>query len=106
MSKGHVERLLLAEKDYQAALGFRAVAEESVKLRERAVELYATVESEVPAAAQRALELARLEYKQLNRVCLRLAARRLDASLRAEGKESDMESATILFDIANPVLAA
>lgn len=105
MSRGHVERLLLAERDYQAAISFRAVAEEAVKLRERAVELYEAVESDVPAEAHSALQTAQLEYKQLNRVCLRHAARRLDAALRAEGTDSDMESATILFDIANPVAA-
>lgn len=105
MSKGHVERLLLAENDYAAALSFRAVAEEAMKLRERAVELYEAVDGDVPTAAEAALESAHSEYNQLNRICLRLSARRFDASLRAEGLTSDWESATILWDIKHPVLA-
>jgi len=106
MSTGQTERLLLADMDYQAAQAFRAVAEEAVKLRERAVELYRAAEGEVPAEAQHALSRVTLEYKRLNRICLRHAARRLDASLRAEGQESEMESAVILFDIQNPIVAA
>jgi hypothetical protein len=106
MSEGHIERLLLADTDYQAALGFRDVAEEVVKLREQALELYTSVGSEPPAMVSKALAAAQREYKQLNRICLRHAARRLDASMRAEGKESEMESAVILFDITHPVAAA
>lgn len=106
MSTGHIERLLLADADHLAALEFRAVSEEAVKLRERAVELHTAVGGEAPLAAQRALAAARLEYKQLNRICLRHAARRLDASMRAEGKDSEMESAVMLFDITHPVLEA
>ena len=105
MSEGHIERLLLAGLDYQAALAFRAVAEESVKLRERAVELHTAVGTVAPAKAVSALARAQQEYKQLNRICLRHAARRLDASLHAEGKVSEMESAVILFDITHPVAA-
>jgi hypothetical protein len=105
MSEGHIERLLLADLDYQAALEFRAVAEEAVKLRERAVELHVAVGSMAPTKATRALARAQQEYKQLNRICLRHAARRLDASLRAEGTASEMESAVILFDITHPVAA-
>lgn len=106
MSKGHVERLLLADLDYEAARAFRSIAEELVRLRERAVELYTAVDSEPPAAAVMALQSARFECKQLDRVCLRHAARELDTALRSEGLDSDMESATILWDISNPLLAA
>lgn len=104
MNTGHTERLLLADMDYQAAQAFRAVSEEAVKLRERALEMYTDAGSEPPEQAVRALAKARLEYKQLNRICLRHAARRLDASLHAEGRESEMESAVMLFDITHPVL--
>lgn len=106
MSMGHVERLLLADTDYQAALGFRDVAEEVVKLREQQRELYTAVGSEVPLVVSKAVADAQREYKLLNRICLRHAARVLDASLHAEGKMSEMESAVILFDITHPVVEA
>lgn len=104
MITGHVERLLLAEMDYQAAQEFRAVAEQAVKLRERAVELHEVTEGQVPLAARQALSRVTLEYKRLNRICLRHAARRLDDSMRAEGMDSEMESYVILFDIQNPIV--
>lgn len=103
---GHIERLLVAENDYATAKDFRAVAEQVVKLRTTAVELYTAVDQSVPDEARTALEAAQLEYKQLNRICLRHAARQLDVSLRAEGQDSEMESAVIMFDISNPVGAA
>lgn len=106
MMKGHVERMLLAEHDRQAAQSYRAIAEEVVKMREKAVELHTAVDAHVPEEAQQALESARLELRQFNRICLRHAARRLDASLRAEGHQSEMESAVIFFDITHPVALA
>ncbi len=106
MSKGHIERLLLAEVDYQAAQSFRAIAEEAVKLREAEAEAYTLAGEGLPERVQSALSRVRLECKQLNRICLRHAARRLDLAMHAEGRESEMESAVILFDIRNPVVAA
>lgn len=106
MTTGHSERMLLANMDYEAALSFRAVAQESVKLHERAVELHEAVGDAVPPHAQRLLETARFELKELNRVCLRHAACVLDSALHAEGQDSEWESAVILFDIQNPVVLA
>lgn len=106
VSTGYTERLLLAELDYQAAQSFRAVAEEALKQREGAADLYRATGDHVPPATQAALTRVALEYKRLNRICLRHAARRLDASLHAEGQESEMESLVILFDIQNPIVAA
>ncbi len=103
---GQIERLLVAETDYIAAQDFRKLAEHSVKLYEENLGLYRTAGEDIPDEALRALDSARLEYQQLNRVCLRHAARRLDAAKRAEGEESEMESAVIMFDISHPVTAA
>lgn len=103
---GQNERLLLAETDYQVAQQFRAVAEEVVKLWERAAELYTAVEDATPASTQASLDTARLELKQLNRVCLRHAARRLDAAMQSEGQDSEMESAVIHFEMTHPLTSA
>lgn len=106
MDMGHIERMLLADNDPQAALEFRAVAEEEMNLRQRAVELYEAVGDDVPEHARAALVKATFEVKELTRVCLRHAARRLDMALHAEGKPSELESAVMIFDITNPVVLA
>lgn len=96
----------MAELDYPTARQYREKAEENLKLRKRLVDLYAQARPEVPSDARRALATAKLEYKHLNRICLRHAARRLDASLRAEGRESEMESAVMFWDVTNPLAEA
>lgn len=106
MDMGHTERMLMADNDPQAALEFRAVAEAEMDLRQRAVELYEVVGDPVPDRAREMLAKATLELKQLNRVVLRHAARRMDNAKRAEGVDSEMESAVIMFDIENPVALA
>jgi len=104
MSQGHTERLLIADTDYQAAQEFRTVAEAKVRLRQQTADLYIATDSPLPAHVSMALQRAKRECTELNRICLRHAARRLDASLHAEGKPSEMESAVMLFDITRPVL--
>lgn len=106
MDMGHLERMLLADTDPQAALEFRAVAEEEMNLRQRAVELYEAVGDPVPDRARETLAKATLELKELNRVVLLHAARRLDAAKRSEGVDSEMESAVMMFDIENPLALA
>jgi 3-oxoacyl-[acyl-carrier-protein] synthase III len=106
MTMGHTERLLLADTDPQAALEFRSQAEEELRLRERTFELYEVVGDPVPERELHAMAQARIQVKELNRVVLHHAARRVDAAKRAQGLESEMESAVMLFDIENPVVLA
>jgi hypothetical protein len=103
MSTDHEERMLLAEYDVEAARSFRGVAEEVLKIQERAVELYAAIEDAVPDHVQRARDKAEFEYKQLCRLCLQHSARIYDEAHRAEGRFTDMESAVMLFNITKPV---
>ena len=101
---GHEERLMLADNDPQAALMFRDQAEEEMKLRQRAVELYELVGDPVPESTRNALNRAVFEVKQLNRVVLHHTARRVDTAKRAQGRDSELESEVMLFDIQNPVV--
>jgi len=103
MSEGHEQRLLLAELDYEAAQNFRAVAEELLNLHAVAMEPYNVSGETPPSAIHNSWAIAKRELKELNRVVLRHAARRLDASYRAQGQESEMESAVMQFDITHPV---
>lgn len=103
MSEGHIQRLLLAESDFEAAQEFRSVAEEALKLYAAALEPYNESGETPPAPMFRAWAKARREVKELNRICLRHAARKLDAAYRAEGEESEWESRVIQFDISHPV---
>ena len=106
MSEGHIQRLLLAESDFDAAQSFRAVAEEAVKLYAVGIEPATDQGIFPPSPAYRTWATAKRELKELNRVCLRHAARRLDAACRADGAPSEMESAVMLFDITHPVREA
>lgn len=99
----HLERLLLAQSDHQAALEFRAVAEESLKLRERALELHLAVYNEAPLEAVHARDIAWLEKKQLDRICLHHSAQTLDKAWQIAGWESDMASVVAMWDIIEPV---
>ena len=80
MSEGHIQRLLLAESDFDAAQSFRAVAEEALKLYAVGLEPATDQGIFTPSPAYRAWATAKRELKELNRVCLRHAARRLDAA--------------------------
>lgn len=102
MSTAHREQLLLAGKDFEIAKQFRSVAEAKLKLRQEAADLYVVTDMPVPPYTGEALSRAKREFTELNRICLRHAARLLDISHRAEGRESDMESAVMLFDIRTP----
>jgi hypothetical protein len=103
MTDGHIQRLLLAESDFDAAQAFRAVAEEALKLYAEALESDPATGIDRTSPAYRAWAKCKRELKELNRVCLRHTARRLDAAMRADGKESEMESQVMLFDITHPV---
>ena len=104
MKDGHIERLLLAESDFEAAQGFRAVAEKVVTLYQVELDLqsatggYTSGRDAYPAWA-----IAKRQLKELDRVCLRHAARRLDSAQRAAGVQSEMESETMFYDITHPI---
>jgi hypothetical protein len=106
MSTAHREQLLLAGKDFDIAKQFRSVAEAKLKLRQEATDLYLVTDMPVPLYTSEALSRARREFTELNRICLRHAARLQDVSHRVEGRESDMESAVMLFDIRTPAAGA
>jgi len=103
MRAGHAERVLLADVNYAEAQRYREVAEALVKVRQSEVDECLAEMAEVSPEALEKLSEAIREYKELNRVCLRHAAKTLDAQLRAEGRTSDVESPAILFDVTNPI---
>lgn len=103
MRSGHSERLLQADADSTAARTYRAYAESDVRLAEDVIDELRSRRGEVPDEALLALENARREYQELNRICLRHAARQVDDVERAGGRHSDLESAVIVYDIKNPV---
>lgn len=104
MSAGHAERVLLADADYAEAKRYREVAKALVESRQRVADEYLAEKVEVPQEALERLSRAKREFKELNQICLRHAAKTLDAQLRATGRTSDTESAAIFYDIANPDL--
>lgn len=103
MSAGHAERLLLADGSAEEAKRYREVAEAVVELRQRALDESFDGVAEVRQDALEKLSEARREFKELNRICLRHAAKTLDAQRRASGQTSDVESEAIFYDITNPI---
>lgn len=96
-------QLLAAETDYPTARRLRDAAHaELQRITYEAQNVHGT-DSPAAEGLVRDLQGARLDFQLLNRVCLRHAARRLDAVRRAGGKASELESAVILWDIAHPL---
>ena len=70
---------------------------------EAIIEVWLTGGGAVPNEALLALKTARREYKELNRICLRHAAKQVDDAEKASGRTSDFESAVIVYDVRNPI---
>jgi len=95
--------LLQADADQKVAVAYREAAKCVVTACERMVEMYVEAQNDVPPHVTEDLATAKLEFNQLNRICLHHAARKLDASIRSGGANSDNESAVILFDAQHPL---
>lgn len=95
MTMGHVERLLLADANPDAALELRAIAEDESALLRREIALYVAVGTMVPERLVEAEQAAARGAEELSRVCLRHAARRLDDAMDAAGEPREMEAAVL-----------
>ena len=102
MGSNFEDRLLLADSDPQAALEYRATAEEVMETQRRIFEAHMAEGVPITPEIAGPYVTARRELGQLNRICLRHAAVRLDDARRSNGEESDLESTVIHYDLNNP----
>lgn len=97
------ERLLLAESDAQEAFDYRAAIDEFLDAYRRLAEAHHAVGEELPGDSVKAIVSAERELKRVNRICMHHAARMGDRDSLALGRKTDVESAVIHFDLANPL---